>query len=103
MLEEESTKYKRECLTAIRGLWPEFSNVHIGLYGVEIHYPSLSPVMLTVTSPASPGVIRAMHFLTLEHRPMPGLEVEGFARYHQILKDAADSINVSASVWVAIR
>jgi integrase len=29
-LDEESTKYKRECLTAIRGLWPEFSQVHLG-------------------------------------------------------------------------
>ena len=29
-LDEESTKYKRECLTAIRGLWPEFSSVHLG-------------------------------------------------------------------------
>ena len=29
-LDEESTKYKPECLTAIRGLWPEFSSVHLG-------------------------------------------------------------------------
>jgi integrase len=28
-LDEESTKYKKECLAAIRGIWPEFGTVHI--------------------------------------------------------------------------